>query len=56
MAGVSGEGLKYGLDNDILYFGASRGISNVITDDICRLTVKKGFGLVVLTRPEKQAY
>lgn len=50
LEGISTEGLFYSLDNDTLYMGTSRGVSNVMTDNKCRITVKKGNALVIKSR------
>ncbi len=50
MEGVTAVGLKYPLENDRLTFGYSRSISNVITEDTCRITSDKGMGFVIITR------
>ncbi len=52
LTGVSLKGLKYELNNDILFFGSSRGNSNIITDDICEITVKDGIGIVIVNDGE----
>lgn len=45
--GISTSGLEYPLDNETLYFSSTRGISNVMTADICEITIKEGLALVV---------
>ncbi len=52
LTGVSSKGLKYKLTNDILFFGNSRGNSNVITDDECVITIKDGVGIVFVNNGE----
>ncbi len=52
LTGVSSNGLKYKLDNDILFLGSSRGNSNVITEDNCVITVEDGIGIVVINDGE----
>lgn len=52
LCGIVTEGLEYPLNNETLYFGHSRGNSNVITDDICSITVKNGLGIVVVNDGE----
>lgn len=47
LAGVSTEGLYYPLDNETLYFGEGRGVSNVMLSDECRIYVKSGKGLII---------
>lgn len=50
MEGVSTKGLDYPLCNETLYFGKSRGVSNVITADECEITVHSGGGLIILAK------
>ena len=50
LEGISTEGLFYPLDNDTLYMGTSRGVSNVMLDTKCRITVRKGNALVIKSR------
>lgn len=45
--GLSTRGLEYPLENETLFFASTRGISNVMTEDICEVTIKKGFVLVI---------
>lgn len=45
--GISTSGLEYPLDNETLYFSSTRGISNVMTADICEITINEGLALVV---------
>lgn len=45
--GVTTSGLEYPLDNEILYFGSSRGISNVMLEDKCEITINSGKALVI---------
>ena len=40
--GVTLRGLEYPLENDVLRFGATRGISNVLIDDTATVYLKKG--------------
>lgn len=40
--GVTLRGLKYPLEDDVLKFGATRGISNVLIDDTATVYLKKG--------------
>ncbi len=48
--GINTKGLKYPLNNETLYFGASRGVSNVMTDDECEITLSRGLALAVKVR------
>ncbi|MDD6484087.1 MAG: thiamine diphosphokinase [Clostridiales bacterium] len=47
--GIDGEGVEYPLCNDTLHFGSCRGSSNVIVEEYCKITIKSGVGLVVIT-------
>ena len=48
LKGVSANGLFYPLSCDTLYFGQGRGNSNIITEDICTVSVKSGIGLIFI--------
>ncbi len=50
MFGATTSGLFYKLKNDELKFGSSRGVSNVMTDDSCEITVTSGEALVIKSR------
>lgn len=52
LLGVTTIGLYYPLKNETLYFGQSRGNSNVIIDDICRISVSDGIGIVFINNGE----
>lgn len=52
LTGVTLKGFKYELVNEILFFGSSRGNSNVITDDICEIIIKDGTGIVIINDGE----
>ncbi len=52
LEGITTEGLMYSLNNETLYFGECRGNSNEISDDFCKITVKKGMGIVVICNGE----
>lgn len=45
--GVTTNGLEYPLCNETLYFGSSRGVSNVMLDDSCNVTITNGIALVI---------
>ncbi len=45
---VTSTGLKWRLDGDTLAFGSTRGISNIVTDDVCRIEAD-GMGLVIIS-------
>jgi thiamine pyrophosphokinase len=50
--GVTIEGCEYPLNDAVLPFGATLGISNVLTQEIVKITVKQGEILAVQTRRE----
>ena len=49
---ITTENLEYPLADETLYFGKSRGVSNVMTGDRCVITAKSGMGLVIKVREE----
>jgi thiamine pyrophosphokinase len=51
--GVTIEGCEYPLSDATLPFGATLGISNVLTQDVVKITVKQGQILVVQTQREE---
>lgn len=48
LCGLYAKGLEYPLNGDTLYFGESRGNSNVITEDYCEITAKSGMGFIII--------
>ena len=50
VCGITTTNLEYPLCDETLYFGESRGISNVMTANECTITAKKGMGLVIKVR------
>ncbi|MBQ7573793.1 MAG: thiamine diphosphokinase [Clostridia bacterium] len=50
--GISTAGLDYPLDNETLYFGKSRGVSNVIVSDDCTIKSESGMGIIVINNGE----
>ena len=50
LTGVTTENLEYPLTEESLFFGEGRGVSNVMTDTECRITVKSGNGLIIKSR------
>ncbi len=48
-AGVSTVGLRYPLDNETLFLGQARGVSNVFTAERAAITLRRGLLLVVHT-------
>ncbi len=49
LEGITTNGLEYPLKNETLFFGECRGNSNIINDDLCTISIKKGIGIVVVT-------
>lgn len=47
LVGITTENLEYPLTDETLVFGTGRGVSNVMTADICRISVKSGNGLII---------
>lgn len=47
---VTTRGLKYPLKRETLYFGKSRGNSNIISEDKCEINIEKGIGIVIVVR------
>lgn len=47
LVGISTSGLDYPLDNETLFFGESRGVSNIMTSNKCTITVQSGSGLII---------
>lgn len=45
--GVSTKGLEYPLNNETLYLGSSRGISNVMIEEKCEINITNGMALVI---------
>ncbi len=52
LKGVKTTGLLYPLNDETLYFGSGRGNSNIITDDICTVSVSDGMGIVLINNGE----
>lgn len=50
--GITTEGLEYPLCDETLYFGESRGNSNVVTADHCVITAREGKALIVINNGE----
>jgi thiamine pyrophosphokinase len=50
--GVSTQGLKWSLDGETLYLGATRGVSNVIVADQAVVSVRQGLLLCVISDQE----
>lgn len=49
LCGVSTTGLFYKLSDDTLYMGAARGVSNVMTEDVCTISLKSGCALITMS-------
>ena len=47
LTGITTSGLEYPLDNETLFAGDSRGVSNVMTESVCKIKCKSGMGLVI---------
>lgn len=45
--GIITQGLEYPLNNETLYFADTRGISNVMTENKCTISLKKGMALII---------
>ena len=45
--GITTQGLEYPLKDDTLYFADTRGISNIMTENKCTISLKKGMALVI---------
>lgn len=52
LCGITTSGLEWQLENDTLYFGTSRGNSNVIINESCTISVNSGTGLVIVNDGE----
>ena len=52
LSGIVTSGLEYPLRGETLYFGESRGNSNVIVEDSCRISVSGGEGVVIVNNGE----
>jgi len=52
VCGITTFGLDYPLDGENLYFGETRGISNVITENHAGYTAESGSAIVIITRSD----
>lgn len=52
LCGITATGVEYPMDNDTLFFGESRGNSNVINEDVCTITAKRGIAVIVINDGE----
>jgi len=48
--GITTSGLEYPLENETLIFGATRGVSNVMSANLARMQLKEGLLLVILIK------
>ncbi|PIP15213.1 thiamine diphosphokinase [Candidatus Roizmanbacteria bacterium CG22_combo_CG10-13_8_21_14_all_35_9] len=44
---ISTEGLEYKLSNESLFFGSTRGVSNIMLGKSAKITIKKGTALII---------
>jgi thiamine pyrophosphokinase len=49
-AGITTTGLEWALDNDTLYFGPARGVSNLMTAETARVALREGLLLALRIR------
>ena len=47
LTGVTTDGLDYPLNNETLVFGETRGVSNIMKADKCKITITSGQGLII---------
>ena len=52
LCGITSSGLEWPLEDETLYFGTSRGNSNIIVSDACEITVRSGTGVVIINNGE----
>ena len=52
LCGIVTEGLEYPLHDETLFFGHSRGNSNVIIDDMCSISAESGMAVVAVNGGE----
>jgi len=50
VSGVTTEGLDYPLCNETLEFAKSRGVSNVMTGNCCKITIKSGMAMIIKSK------
>ncbi len=50
LLGVTTKGLDYPLANETLEFSKSRGVSNVMTENECTITIEEGMALIIKSR------
>lgn len=52
LTGIYTKGLEYSLCGETLYFGESRGNSNIITEDYCEIKAENGIGFIIINNGE----
>lgn len=52
ICGITTYGLEWELNDDTLFFGSSRGNSNIVINDKCDIEIKSGMGIVVINKGE----
>lgn len=52
LEGVKATGVFYPINGDTLYFGEGRGNSNIITNDLCTISIDNGIGLIIINDGE----
>lgn len=50
ISGVTTKGLDYPLDNDTVKCGTTLGVSNVMTDKVCTITIKNGSAFIIRSK------
>ena len=48
--GITTKGLDYPLSSETLEFAKSRGVSNIMTEKTCTITIEKGMALIIKSR------
>lgn len=48
--GITTEGLEYPLNDETLFYGKSRGVSNVMKSTSCKITLKSGKALIIKSK------
>ena len=50
VSGITTKGLDYPLSSETLEFAKSRGVSNIMTEKTCTITIEKGMALIIKSR------
>lgn len=50
LCGITTNGLSYPLNDETLVIGESRGVSNYMTSNICRINIKSGMGIIIKSK------